>query len=110
MEGLSRRLGGVRGEAALKRLSTVLEAGGAAAINSARHGAAISFPTGVQDDGDGVRTGTLANGGTIVVRPMSTEGSPTLEIQPASGKVIKVRYPEDRPDEPRPAAPAPKTP
>ena len=48
----------------------------------------------VQDRGNGIRTGTTENGDTVVVRPESTEGSPTLEVQPEKGKTIKIRYQE----------------
>jgi hypothetical protein len=54
-------------------------------------------PTDVRDRGDGVRTGTLPSGETIIVRPRSTDGRPTLQIQTknSNGDVtrnIEIRY------------------
>ena len=51
-------------------------------------------PSNIQNRGDNIRTGQLGDGSTVIVRGTSTEGSPTLEIQPpqGSGKVIKIRY------------------
>lgn len=40
----------------------------------------------------GLRTATLPNGTQVNVRPQSSSGKPTLEIQPPTGKTIKVRY------------------
>jgi RHS repeat-associated protein len=48
-------------------------------------------PTGVTDYGNGVRTGTLPDGRTIVVRP-SRDGRPTIEIQRGGRTRIEVRY------------------
>ena len=50
-------------------------------------------PNGVSDKGGGIRVGTLDDGRTIVVRPDSTDGSPTIEIQSGRNKT-KVRYVE----------------
>ncbi len=46
----------------------------------------------VKNHGGGVRSGTLPDGSTISVRPGSTQGSPTIQINPPSEKPIKVRY------------------
>ncbi len=46
----------------------------------------------VIDRGGGLRTATLKDGSKVNVRPFSSGGKPTLEIQPPTGKVIKVRY------------------
>ena len=52
-------------------------------------------PTGVTTRPGGVQTGSLADGSTVIVRPTSSSGAPTLEIQPlrGRGKPIKIRYP-----------------
>lgn len=51
-------------------------------------------PTNVEDKGDGVRVGTMPNGDRIVVRPDSSSGQPTIEIQRPDGRRSrdKVRY------------------
>lgn len=56
-------------------------------------------PTDVVNRGNGLRTGTLPDGRTVVARPTSSPkgdepGGPTLEIQPEgkTGKIIKIRY------------------
>jgi hypothetical protein len=53
-----------------------------------------SGATDVQDKGKGVRVGKLPNGDKIIVRPNSTDGEPTIEIQRPDGKKSKdkVRY------------------
>lgn len=48
----------------------------------------------IKDHGAGIRSSTLPDGSTISVRPNSTEGSPTIQIDPLSGKSIKIRFPE----------------
>ena len=48
-------------------------------------------PTNVVSKGGGVRVGQLSGGRTAVVRPRSTQGAPTLEIQ-GGANPIKVRY------------------
>lgn len=48
-------------------------------------------PTDVKDYGDGKRVGKLADGRTVVVRPSSKSGAPTLEIQDGK-KYTKFRY------------------
>jgi hypothetical protein len=53
-------------------------------------------PSGVKDIntnyGPG-RTGTLSDGRTVIVRPGSTDGRPTLEIRnPANHRGIEIRY------------------
>ncbi len=58
-------------------------------------------PQDVKDRGKGIRTGVLESGDKVVVRPQSSEGSPTLEIQRQNDKAIKVRYPEPKPIEPK---------
>jgi len=51
-------------------------------------------PGTVSDKGQGIRVGELPDGRTIIVRPKSSEGSPTLEIEGQKGvsKPIKIRY------------------
>lgn len=49
----------------------------------------------VVDRGNGIRTGQLKDGRTVVVRDQSTTGSPTLEIQ-GKEHSIKIRFPEIR--------------
>ena len=44
------------------------------------------------DRGNGLRTATLNDGTKVVVRPFSSGGQITLEIQPTVGKVVKIRY------------------
>ncbi|MFZ1827467.1 MAG: hypothetical protein WAW42_01580 [Candidatus Competibacteraceae bacterium] len=46
-------------------------------------------PTGVQDKGEGVRVGKLPNGDRVIVRPTSSDGQPTIEIQRPDGKRSK---------------------
>jgi len=49
-------------------------------------GASITLP-------GGIRTGTLPDGSTISVRPQSSQGDPTIQINPADGSnPIKIRY------------------
>jgi hypothetical protein len=43
--------------------------------------------------GQGVRVGKMSDGvSKVVVRPTSSGGKPTVEIQPPTGKVTKIRY------------------
>ncbi len=51
-------------------------------------------PNNVQSRPGGVRIGDLSDGSKAVVRPNSSTGNPTLEIQPpkGQGRPIKVRY------------------
>ena len=48
----------------------------------------------VQDRGGGIRTAELPDGSKVIVRPVSSgpQPKPTLEIQPLSGRTIKIRY------------------
>jgi hypothetical protein len=46
----------------------------------------------VENRGGGLRTAELPDGSKLIVRPSSSGGQPTLEIQPVSGKTIKIRY------------------
>jgi hypothetical protein len=46
----------------------------------------------VKDHGSGIRSSTLADGSTSSVRPNSTQGSPTIQVNPPKGKPIKIRY------------------
>jgi RHS repeat-associated protein len=48
-------------------------------------------PTGVRSLPNGGRVGTLPDGRTVIVRPVSSDGRPTLEIQDGKNK-DKVRY------------------
>jgi RHS repeat-associated protein len=48
-------------------------------------------PTNVKDRGNGLRTGELPGGRKINVRPTSTDGRPTVEIQQGKNS-IKIRY------------------
>jgi len=50
------------------------------------------WPGGVSDKGGGIRVGTLEDGRTIIVRPNSKEGSPTIEIQSGGRTRVKIRY------------------
>lgn len=58
------------------------------------------FPNGdgVKDKGDGTRIGTTPDGGRVIVRPGSSDGSgnlPTIDFQNPRGKPLdKVRYPK----------------
>lgn len=58
------------------------------------------FPNGegVSDKGGGIRVGVGPDGGRVIVRPGSSEGSgnvPTIEIQNPRGKALdKIRYPQ----------------
>jgi len=49
-------------------------------------------PESIKDHGGGIRSGITNDGSTISVRPNSTEGAPTVQINPPSGKPTKVRY------------------
>jgi len=49
-------------------------------------------PTDVKDLGNGLRTGTLPGGGTVSVRPQSSQGSPTIQVNRPGGKPVKIRY------------------
>lgn len=51
-------------------------------------------PSSVEDKGDGVRVGELPNGDRVIVRPDSSDGRPTIEIQRPDGKRSrdKIRY------------------
>ncbi len=48
----------------------------------------------MKSQGGGIRSAKLPDGSTISVRPGSTQGSPTIQINPPAGKPIKVRYEE----------------
>lgn len=46
----------------------------------------------MQDRGGGLRTAEMPDGTKLNVRPNSSGGQPTLEIQPPTGKPVKIRY------------------
>jgi hypothetical protein len=47
----------------------------------------------VTDYGNGIRPSQLPDGSSISVRPMSGQGSPTIQVNPTSGgNPIKIRY------------------
>ncbi|WP_157898717.1 PrsW family glutamic-type intramembrane protease [Luteitalea pratensis] len=46
----------------------------------------------VTDYGGGIRSTELPNGTTVSVRPGSTQGSPTIQINSPTGNPIKIRY------------------
>jgi hypothetical protein len=41
---------------------------------------------------NGVRSATLPDGSTVSVRAQSTQGAPTIQITPSTGRQVKVRY------------------
>jgi hypothetical protein len=49
-------------------------------------------PTEIKDYPGGVKVGKLPNGDTVVARPTSTDGRPTLDVQHQNGDVTKTRY------------------
>lgn len=49
-------------------------------------------PQNIQQRSNGTITGSLPNGDKINVRPNSSDGRPTLEIQHPNGKTTKIRY------------------
>jgi hypothetical protein len=51
-------------------------------------------PDTVEDRGDGVRTGQTPDGRNVNVRPGSSDGRPTVEIQDGKNKT-KIRYNDD---------------
>ncbi|MCP4677685.1 MAG: RHS repeat-associated core domain-containing protein, partial [Deltaproteobacteria bacterium] len=55
----------------------------------------IVVPGSIDDQGDGTRIGMTQDGKTVIVRPDSTEGRPTLEIQDGK-KYTKIRYGQKR--------------
>jgi RHS repeat-associated protein len=71
--------------------TTIDEKPGATAGDLQRDFDALN-PTGVKDYPGGVKVGKLPNGDTVVARPTSTDGRPTLEIQRQNGDVTKTRY------------------
>ena len=46
----------------------------------------------IKNHGGGIRSSTLPDGSTISIRPGSTQGSPTIQINPPAGKPIKIRF------------------
>jgi hypothetical protein len=46
----------------------------------------------VKNHGGGIRSATLRDGSKISVRPSSSGGSPSIQINPPKGRVVKVRY------------------
>jgi RHS repeat-associated protein len=46
----------------------------------------------IQNRGNGTRTATTPEGTKLTVRPTSTEGKPTLDIDIAGQRIIKIRY------------------
>ncbi|MCA1614544.1 MAG: DUF4214 domain-containing protein [Acidobacteria bacterium] len=46
----------------------------------------------VKNQGGGIRSAKMPDGSTISVRPSSSGGQPTIQINPPSGKPIKIRY------------------
>lgn len=53
---------------------------------------AMTTGANVQDRGGGLRTAEMPDGSKVIVRPNSSGGQPTLEIQPLTGKTTKIRY------------------
>ncbi|WBY08319.1 hypothetical protein PIB19_01975 [Sphingomonas sp. 7/4-4] len=51
-----------------------------------------SKPNNVSNKGNGIRVGTLPDGRTIIVRPISKEGRPTVEVRRPNGRGYEVRY------------------
>ena len=49
-------------------------------------------PQNISDKGNGIRVGTLPDGRTIIVRPKSTDGRPTVEVRRPNGRGYEVRY------------------
>jgi hypothetical protein len=49
-------------------------------------------PQKISDKGNGIRVGQLPDGRTIVVRPNSTDGRPTVEVRRPNGRGYEVRY------------------
>ncbi|WP_230781769.1 RHS repeat-associated core domain-containing protein [Sphingomonas sp. Leaf37] len=51
-----------------------------------------SKPQNVSDKGNGIRVGPMPDGRTIIVRPRSTDGRPTVEVRRPNGRGYEVRY------------------
>jgi RHS repeat-associated protein len=52
----------------------------------------VVVPGSVEAKGDGVLVGRTPDGRTVVVRPTSTDGRPTVEVQDGKDKKTKIRY------------------
>jgi RHS repeat-associated protein len=52
----------------------------------------MANPSGVQSKGNGIRVGQLSDGRTIIVRPNSSDGRPTVEVRRPNGRGYEVRY------------------
>ena len=46
----------------------------------------------IKEYGNGIRSTTLSDGTTVSVRPTSSGGTPTVQINPLDGQPIKIRY------------------
>lgn len=49
-------------------------------------------PIAVVSKGEGIEVGRLSTGEVIVLRPFSSEGSPTIEVQVNRISTVKIRY------------------
>ncbi len=64
--------------------------GGLTGANNAFDSAVGNAP--IKNHGRGIRSATLPDGSTISIRPGSTQGSPTIQINPPTGKPMKIRF------------------
>jgi RHS repeat-associated protein len=66
--------------------------GGFAQANADFDNITSEFWRPVRDQGNGIRSSSLPNGGSVSVRPTSSDGTPTVQINIPGRMAIKIRY------------------